>query len=215
MLKKTYRYIIWDWNGTLFDDAWLCVEITNGLLSRRRLPVMDTRRYQAAFTFPVIEYYRRVGFDFTRDSFETLAAEFINEYDQRQYECRLQQNARDILLTLQNRDYTQFILSASEQTRLDEMVTFHGIRPHFRQLVGLSDYYSHGKIDRGAALIRELGHAPAEFLLIGDTCHDYEVATVMGIDCLLIPSGHHSPEQLAATGAPVVGSLAEIDALLT
>ena len=31
-----YRHVIWDWNGTLLDDAWLCVEVLNGLLARRR-----------------------------------------------------------------------------------------------------------------------------------------------------------------------------------
>ena len=27
-----YRHLVWDWNGTLFDDAWLCVEVMDGLL---------------------------------------------------------------------------------------------------------------------------------------------------------------------------------------
>ena len=31
MLQK-YRHVIWDWNGTLLDDAWLCVEIINEML---------------------------------------------------------------------------------------------------------------------------------------------------------------------------------------
>jgi len=44
--KFNFKHIIWDWNGTLFDDAWLCVEITNGLLKKYGLPTMSTDHYQ-------------------------------------------------------------------------------------------------------------------------------------------------------------------------
>ena len=32
-----YRHIIWDWNGTLFNDTWLCVELTQTMLGERGL----------------------------------------------------------------------------------------------------------------------------------------------------------------------------------
>ena len=30
-----YKYIIWDWNGTILDDLQLNLEVENTLLSRR------------------------------------------------------------------------------------------------------------------------------------------------------------------------------------
>ena len=45
--------MIWDWNGTLLDDAWLCREIMNGQLRKRGLPVLSVERYEAIFDFPV------------------------------------------------------------------------------------------------------------------------------------------------------------------
>ena len=44
-----YRHLIWDWNGTLLDDAWLCREIMNGQLRRRGLPELSTERYEEKF----------------------------------------------------------------------------------------------------------------------------------------------------------------------
>ena len=44
MLQK-YRHIIWDWNGTLLDDAWLCVEILNEILRRRNEQPVTHERY--------------------------------------------------------------------------------------------------------------------------------------------------------------------------
>ena len=41
-----YRHIIWDWNGTLLDDAWLSVEILNQLMAQRDMPGITHQRDQ-------------------------------------------------------------------------------------------------------------------------------------------------------------------------
>ena len=59
MERSKYKHIIWDWNGTLLDDAWLCVDVINGVLSRRNMSTISLRQYQELFNFPVIDYYVR------------------------------------------------------------------------------------------------------------------------------------------------------------
>ena len=44
-------------------------------------------------------------------------------------------------------------------------------------------------------------------LFIGDTDHDYEVATSIGVDCLLIANGHQSKERLLKVTANVVDEI--------
>ena len=205
-----FRHILWDWNGTLFDDAWLCLEIINELLARRRLPLVDNARYETCFTFPVKEFYRAVGFDFDRDSFEVLAAEFMAVYDVRRFNCRLQPGAHEVLDTLTQRGVAQSILSAYEQSRLDEMVAHLGLRGYFHHQVGLNDYYSSGKVESGKRLIADLGCAPGDVVLIGDSLHDAEVAEAMGTACLLLPCGHYSRARLLSHGAPVLNSLHDL-----
>jgi len=202
-----YRHILWDWNGTLFDDAWLCIDILNELLTRRGLPLLDSDRYQACFTFPVKHFYRAVGFDFAVHPFETLAAEFMAAYDVRRFACRLQPGAREVLDMLARRGAPQSILSAYEQSRLDEMVAHLGLHGVFQHQVGLSDYYSTGKVSAGQRLIAALGCDPATVVLIGDSLHDAEVADAIGAACLLIPCGHYSRARLLSHGAPVLSSL--------
>ena len=90
------RHVIWDWNGTLLDDAWLCVEVMNELLVEHSLPAVDAQRYEALFTFPVVEYYRQLGFDFERTPFEEVGTAFIEGYQARQHECELQPHALEI-----------------------------------------------------------------------------------------------------------------------
>jgi phosphoglycolate phosphatase len=83
-----YTHIIWDWNGTLMDDAWLTNQVMNGMLSRRGLPIMTPEHYAEIFDFPVAEYYQRAGWDFSISPFEKLSDEFISEYNRRTLECR-------------------------------------------------------------------------------------------------------------------------------
>jgi phosphoglycolate phosphatase len=207
---KNYSHIIWDWNGTLLDDAWLCVDIMNTLLRRRNKPQITPTQYEEIFDFPVKEYYRKVGFDFSYEPFETLATEYIVEYDKRQLECTLRNQAREILQFCREYGMTQSILSACHQERLENIVNDFEIRPFFIKLIGLSNYYATCKKTNGKKLLADLHLRAEEVLLIGDTTHDFDVAKALGTDCVLIHGGHHSREKLDSTGSLVKNSLGEL-----
>ena len=115
---KKYSHIIWDWNGTLLNDAWLCVDVMNGLLEEYDLPVSTLERYRAIFDFPVKDYYEKLGFDFSKDPFEKVGMEFMIRYNQRQKETGLHKEVLDVLEFIHRKGYRQSILSAREQNEL-------------------------------------------------------------------------------------------------
>ena len=43
------KNIIWDWNGTLVDDAWVFVDIMNRFLKKMNLPIISLEDYQQNF----------------------------------------------------------------------------------------------------------------------------------------------------------------------
>ena len=49
-----------------------------------------------------------------------------------------------------------------------------------------------------------------EAVFIGDTLHDAEVAEEIGVDCLLVASGHQHPERLRSAGVPVAEDLGAV-----
>ncbi|MDP1918488.1 MAG: HAD family hydrolase [Myxococcales bacterium] len=208
------RHVIWDWNGTLLDDAWLCVEVMNELLGQHALPPVDARRYEALFRFPVVDYYRELGFDFERTPFEAVGTAFINGYQARQHECRLQPHVHETFDALENRGVTMSVLSASQQSRLEAQARHHDVTERFVRLLGLDHHYADGKLELGRRWMSELNHAADEVLLIGDTDHDLHVAQALGIRCVLVPSGHQSRERLAQTGATLVDSLEQVAQLV-
>jgi len=210
MRLKEYRHLIWDWNGTLLDDAWLCREIMNGQLQQRGLPTLTQERYEEIFDFPVEKYYRAVGFDWSRESFQDAGTEFIVEYEKRKKECSLQAGAGELLGKAADRGWSQAVLSAYAHPSLEEFLGHFGVRRHFRSVAGSRDHYAAGKVEHGLKMLEELHVAPQETLLIGDTTHDAEVARAMGIACVLVPCGHNSRIRLERCGVPLVESLADL-----
>ena len=79
--SKNYNHIIWDWNGTLFNDVELCANVMNLLLTQESLPNISIQRYKEIFTFPVVEYYKIAGHTFEKNSFEVLGKQFMDEYE--------------------------------------------------------------------------------------------------------------------------------------
>lgn len=202
-----YDHVIWDWNGTLFDDVELVVEVANLMLTRRSLGTIDHDRYREIFGFPVRGYYERIGFDLDREPFEELAVEFIAEYNQRWRHHELRSDALAVAEGFEQRGLTQSVLSASEQSLLDAMTSHFAIDERMTALVGIDDHHAASKLDQGVAHVSALVAPPGRVLLVGDTEHDFEVAQAIGVDCALIEDGHAPRARLEATGAPTYGSL--------
>lgn len=207
--------ILWDWNGTLLDDARLGLDALNRLLARfgydRRYD-MDT--YRKIFGFPVEEYYLRAGMDFSRHPFPVLAESYMADYIPSAEACTLAPDARGVLQAFSDAGLRQVILSASPVDLLEQQVSRRGVRPYFDRLLGLGDIYAKSKVDLGLNYLQESGLDPACAVMIGDTVHDFEVAEAMGVACVLQSAGHQDAETLAATGAPVFPNLSEAAAYI-
>jgi len=204
-----FKHIIWDWNGTLWEDTQLCVEINNHMLERRGLPQIDIETYKDKLCFPVDQYYCQLGFDYSKDSYKVLAEEFIAEYTERRYECPLHTGAAELIAEFRSLEIRQAVLSAYQQDTLMQAVEYFQLLEFFDDVIGLNDIYAAGKVENGKKYIQRLETDPQEVLFIGDTLHDFEVAEAMGVTCVLIANGHNSRPRLESTGAPVFDSLDE------
>jgi phosphoglycolate phosphatase len=84
------------------------------------MPGIDSKKYREIFDFPVIDYYAKLGFDFSDESFEELTVEFISEYYQRFNECKLFDEVEEVLKKIRDMGISQSILSASKEDVLIE-----------------------------------------------------------------------------------------------
>lgn len=203
-----YKHIIWDWNGTLLNDVHLCVDIINGILSKRNLNSLSLDMYREIFTFPIKNYYIKAGFDFSQYSFEEVGKEWMNEYEKRRMECPLHSGVKEILLLIKEKNIEQSILSAYPHNTLIEIISHFNLNNFFSYIVGQDNIYATSKVDLGKELLKKIGYRENKVLLVGDTEHDYEVAQKIGIDCVLIADGHQGKEKLLSLcTAPVFDSI--------
>lgn len=190
-----YRHLIWDWNGTIVNDAPLAVQIVNEMLTQQSLPNTDLTTYRQQFCHPVESYYAAVGFDFNRFSFEQICQYFGGRYHASRDELELHAGCH-YLLSNRSTEQQQSILSAASQSSLDHCLKHHQIEHLFNNVFGLDNHHAVSKVERGKELLAASGICPSETLLIGDTDHDYEVSQALGIDCLLIAVGHQDYDSL-------------------
>jgi phosphoglycolate phosphatase len=206
-----YTHVLWDWNGTLLDDAEWSLAVVNTLLSKRNIePVKNINAYRDIFGFPVIDYYRRAGFDLDNEPFEIPAKEFIDLYYGGSERCRLFDGAEDTLAAVKKTGLKQVILSASESNNLRSQTGLFDIERYFDDILGISDIYAGSKVNIALSYMSENNINAGAAVLIGDTTHDFEVAQSLGIDCILIPNGHQHRRTLLKCGVPVVGDIRDI-----
>ena len=202
--------VIWDWNGTLLNDIDLCISSINALLADRKIPQINKETYKEVFSFPVKEYYKNIGFDFEKEDFSIPAHQFIDLYTRNFDSCPLQNSAVEVLSFLREKGVRQFVLSAMEHEMLEKTLEMKGITRFFEGVAGLQDHYAVSKIEQGKQLISNFKIDIEKTWLIGDTIHDFEVATELGIKCILIADGHQSVERLKQTGGIVISDLKQL-----
>ncbi len=207
---KKYKHIIWDWNGTILNDLNLCVDVGNNLFRKKNLPTISVEKYKSIFTIPVINYYIAAGFDFEKESYERVGKEWMDEYENRKYECSLHSGLLETMEKFKNLGIEQSLLSAYKQDKLVEMTEKFNLTKYFSHIVGLDNIYAAGKLELGKNLIKIIGNGHGETLMIGDTIHDFEVSQEIGADCFLVASGHQNKETLSKTGTKIFNNLQEL-----
>ena len=205
-----YQYVIWDFNGTLLNDVELCFNLLNKMLSKRGFDTVTYNRYKEIFMFPVKEYYRLAGFDFDKEPFEVTAVEFIDDYQPMSLKLSLYPNTFEVLETIKNSETRQLILSASKIENLLEQTKHFGLDPYMDNILGIDTIHATSKVSVAKDWILQNNVDPKKVIFIGDTDHDFEVASSIGVDCLLIANGHQSKERLLKVTSNVVDEIKDV-----
>lgn len=198
-----YKNIVWDWNGTLLNDLHVGVNTLNRMLSDRGLTPLTVEEYKDQFGFPVVEFYRQVGFDLEKESLHELSVDFVKLYDEYAEGMALNPGVPEVLPDIQETGVKQYILSALREDLLHGLLADYQVRDYFKQACGSDNIYASGKVERGKRMVEAYGLNPAETLMVGDTVHDAEVAEALGFDCILYTGGHNSDWRLREK-APVI-----------
>ena len=204
------EHVLWDWNGTLIDDAEYCSKIIAGLLYKHGLRELSFEEYRDCFCFPVERFYEKLGLKGRGVSFEETSKNFIEEYEKGWKDCYLHNNAEYILKEFYNLGIKQSIITAGDKRLIGNYVSHFGISQYFENLVGTENILAAGKIEVARRYVSYAGLDGSNVVVIGDTLHDAEVAKEIGADILLYTNGHNSELRLSLTNAVIIKDLSEV-----
>ncbi len=203
-----YTHILWDFNGTILDDVDAGIKSVNKLLSDRGLPTVESReRYYEVFGFPIIDYYRRLGFDFDKEPYEVIAPIWVEQYLENVKESPIFDDVLQTVEIFRKMGLSQTVLSATELEMLKKQLELVNCLDLFDDVLGIDNIYAASKVSLAERWKAE--NPDSVPLMIGDTVHDAEVAEKIGADCILIARGHQSKKTLEKAGCPIYENLGE------
>ncbi len=207
---NSLKMVIWDWNGTLLNDVYVNLGIVNEMLSEAELSQIPIDVYRSIFAFPMISFYKSLGFKITSDKdYECLIDKYNKMYRQKMFNMSLYENAECILKRIDQLNIRQSIVSGQNEKSLFEQIQRFGIGDYFNSIRGSS---TNDATDKKACLsktILEQQVAPENILVIGDTVYDYDLATYFGCHCILLSHGHQNAVAFSNTTAKVFKGFSE------
>jgi phosphoglycolate phosphatase-like HAD superfamily hydrolase len=209
------RHVVWDWNGTLFDDFDANVAAVAEVCGSAGGPVVTADVYRRHFVRPVTVFYERLlGRPLEPGEWDRLNEGYFAAYRRRLASLRLVAGADEALAAVAASGMSQSLLSMWEHDELLRLVRGFGIDRHFVRVDGQRGT---GGDTKEAFLARHVAHVEAlvgpldadEVLVVGDSVDDARAAGALGLQCLLVAGGPEHPEALQATGVAVVPTLAD------
>jgi phosphoglycolate phosphatase-like HAD superfamily hydrolase len=212
--RTAATHVVWDWNGTLFDDQHLVVGALNAVLDEVGLERTDLATYQRLYTRPVQRFYERLfGRPIQPDEWQRIDDVYHHGYRSALHEATLAADAADALATVEESGGTQSLLSMWRHHELVGLVDELGIAGRFARVDGVRGEggghkapFLEAHLER---LIHLAGDDPDRVVMVGDALDDAAAAAHVGARCVLYDGGSHPRAELERAGVPVASSLTD------
>jgi phosphoglycolate phosphatase-like HAD superfamily hydrolase len=207
-VDRGIHHVVWDWNGTLFDDHAAVVAAVNDALACLALRPIDADTYRGHYTRPVQLFYERLaGRAIRPDEWRVLDNAYHDSYQRALDRLALASDAEAALADAERAGLTQSLLSMWRHEHLVPLVERLGISQFFVRIDGLRVAGGETKAEHLVEHLTALEVDPSAVLLVGDSLDDLAAARAVGARCVLYDGGSHHRHALEATGAPVVDTL--------
>lgn len=206
------HHVVWDWNGTLFDDFPIVVEAVNAGLGPFGLAPITADEYRTHYVRPVKLFYERLaGRPISEAEWTELDHRFHDAYRALMPTVGLSTEAVGALEAVRDVPADQSLLSMFPHDELIPLVDRLGVAGYFSRVDGLRGEPGARKAGFLERHLRELmkHEDPSGVLLIGDATDDAIAAAHVGAQAVLVDNGSHHRRELESMGVPVASTLIE------
>lgn len=205
-------HLIWDWNGTLFDDLHIVVVAVNASLRAIGASIqIDEDGYRDHYRRPVRGFYDAMLQRAVTDAeWRTINARFHDVYLELLPGAGPAADAHDAVAYARSSGATQSILSMWTHEQLVPTVSGCGLDADMVAVRGAVAAEGDSKAELLRHHLDELTVGSEHgVVLIGDTFDDAAAAHEVGAAVVLYDGGSHHRHHLEATGVPVADTLIE------
>ena len=219
MFDTPLRLVLFDFDGTLCDSAATIIRLMKQACAACGLPVPKDSFIRGNIGHGV-SHAALAYADGDPEKASQLAETYRhiarNEYLGGQPPLDpLFDGAKDILCTLQSKDYLTGIITNKSRTGLDSLITRHGLDQQVDLTISADDCMVKPAPDMALLAMRQTGVDKVKTILVGDTEIDAGCAANAGIAFIGVSWGYHSPDRLTDMGAVhILSTYAELPAVI-
>lgn len=209
------HHVVWDWNGTLFDDLHIVVDAVNTSLALFGEGPIDAATYRDHYRRPVLLFYESLlGRSVDETMWRTIDEKFHHAYHASLDRAGLAPDAVQAVDAVLRAGGTQSILSMWWHDQLVPAVQTFGLEERMIAVDGHRGAPGETKAQHLAHHVEQLRllHprlSDAKLVTIGDITDDAAAAAAVGVDCVLYDSGSQPRSVLEGESVPVADSLLE------
>ncbi len=212
-MKRDYRLLVFDWDGTVMDSAARIVACIEATIADLGLEPRSHERIRhiigLSLTEAIDDLYPGQDATFHRRLVEGYRHHFLVADPTPSAPFA---GAGETLAQLHGAGYLLGVATGKSRRGLDEVLATTGFGGYFHATRCADEAPSKPHPGMLEQLLEQLGAAPRETLVIGDTLFDLEMARNAGADAVAVTYGAHPRERLEAAGP--LGYLDDIRDLL-
>lgn len=196
--------LVFDWNGTLLDDAYALLQTTNAILDRFGHAMIDIETFRKHCDVPLSILYRSLGM--SQDEVATVdrdgGALFHDIYEPLADKADLREGARRVLELARQEAASSIIVSNHIVDPLRSQLRRLGVDGYIDDVLAFesrtTQYQSMSKRERLRLYMQNNDLKPASTFIIGDMPIETNIARDLGLISISITGGFVSESRLRA-----------------
>ncbi len=194
--------VVFDWNGTLFDDTQIVLKAMNESEAKiLGIPPLTLERYRETYDAPLHRFYENLGI--SREIFDAksaeIAATFHPIYEPLAARARTRPGTKKTLQTLKNSGIPSVILSNHTVEGIYLQLSRLQLEEQFDAVLangGTEEMHHTSKQHRLERYLEEHSINPSEVIIVGDTVEEIRIGRNLGLRTVSITGGNNSETRL-------------------
>lgn len=200
-MSRRFELLVFDWDGTLMDSAAIIVESLQAACADLSLPVPAEADARHIIGLGLEDALGYLFPSLPRNRYGALAERYRFHFLARDNGIPLFPGVSEAIRELHREGFLLAVATGKSRVGLDRALESTGLRLYFHASRCADEGFPKPHPEMLLALMAELGTAPEQTLMIGDTSYDLQMAANAGVAAIAAAYGAHPRASLLACSA--------------